>query len=226
MRFKRYLVNISTRTMLHLKNLKGLALVPLFILDILIPVLNYLVYKQYGVSDRLYTNILQYSQWLMPLASVWCSLFVLRDYLESDGNELLYANPHGNKFADIFILFLISILNITILFLIYTALIPDMKYEYLKILTICVFYFGLVYGISFLTKSTTMTTLIVVLYTIANVCFEKQSSKIFLFIYFSTERISKKLFISDYCPLLLAGILLTALGVIINVKKSNFVKYI
>ncbi len=221
MRFKRYVVNLLTRTALHIKNLKGLLLFPLFTLNFLIPFLNYLVYKQYGVSDKLYTNFLEYSQWLMPLCAVWCPLFVLRDYLESDGNELLYVNPHSNKFADVFLLFFLSLLNITAIFVVYSMLIPNMSYEYIKLISICVFYFGLVYGISFLTKSTTITTLIVVMYTLLNICFQK-NSKTVLFVYFSTEHISRKLFISDYLPLLLLGILLVAIGVFINVKKFRF----
>ncbi len=224
MRFKKYLVGVLTRTYLHLKNLKFLFFVPLLIMNALIPMLNYAVYKQYGVGDRLYTNILEYSQWLMPFASVWWSLFALRDYLEGDGNELLYVNRHSNKFVDIFILFFISILDIAIVFSVYAIQIPQMKFEYIRILSICFLYFGIVYFVSFLTKSTTLSTLTVVLYMIVNIYYGRGDKRI-PFIYVSTDRLSKQFFVSDYLPLLWTGLILTALGILINKKRIGLYRH-
>ena len=211
--------------MLHLKALRGFAFVPVFILNIFIPAINYLVYRRYGISDRLYTNILELSQCLMPLASVWCCLLVLRDYLEGSGNELLYVNNHSNKFADVFTLFFLFVLNITVIFAVYWALISQMSYEYLRILTVCIFYFGLTYSLGFFTKSTTLTILAVVLYTLANLYFQNETESTWL-LYFSTEKISKKFFLSHCLPLCLSGVLLTAAGVFFNTKKLAFAKTI
>lgn len=225
MRFKKYLINMFIRAFLHLKNLRALFFVPLLILNVLIPMLNYMVYKQYGVGERLYLNILEYSLWFMPMASVWWALFALRDYLESEGNELLYVNPNANKFPDIFFLFFLSVLNIAIIFSVYTDFLPHMKYEFFRILTVCIFYFGIVYFLSFLSKSTTITLAAVVLYMLANFYYRGRNIKNFL-LYFSTERITEKIFTSDYMPLLLLGILFTFVGVLLNVKKVSITRHI
>lgn len=223
--FKKCLTNVLIRIYLHLKNLKILFFIPLFIINVLIPFLNYIEYTQHGIGNELYMSILEYSQWLMPFVSVWWSLFALRDYIENDGNELLYVHKASQQFIDIFLLFFLCILNITVIFSVYTLLIPSMKYEYVRILSICIFYFGIMFFLSILTKSTTIALLVVILYTIANICYRAGNENIVL-LYFSTARISNKLFYSNYLPLLLNGILFTAIGALINTKKIRTHRYI
>lgn len=214
---KRYLVNMYKRAFYHLKNLGFLVAVPLIILNAIIPILNYLQYSKDGISEELYVNILQYSQWFMPLLCVWWSVFVLRDYIEGEGNELLFTNQNRNKVADMFSLFLLSILNITVIFSVYTFLMPDMKYEYIKIISICVFYFGIVYCVSFITKSTTITLMLIILYTIANV-YWGNTIKASPLIYYSAEHLTLKIYFSNYLPFLISGLILIFIGTIFNKK--------
>lgn len=221
MRFKKYIKSSAVRIFLHLKNLGISFFVPLIIMDVVIPILNYLVYAHYGIGDRLYTSILQYSLWFMPLASVWWPIFTMRDYIEGDGSELLYVNQNSSRLLDTAYLFIISLLNILIIFAVYTRSMPHMKYEFLRVLCVCILYFGIVYAVGFLTKSTTLTILLSVLYALVSLYLEKGKDTNIL-IYVSTETLTEKVFVSDYLPLAAIGLGLAILGVFLNRRKLDF----
>ncbi len=221
MRFKRYVKNLFFRTFLHLKSIGVLVYIPLIIINVILPLLTYLVYRQYGISSRLEISIQEYSQWLLPLACVWWPMFVMKEYIEGDGRELLYINKTSNRFLDLFLLFIISILNVALIFLVYTSLIPYMKYEYIRILIICFLYFSIVYTIGFTTNSSAFTVLSVILYTLVNVYYGREQNKNIL-IYLSTQRLTMKSFISNYLPLLIMGIVLLIFCIIFNKKRNVF----
>lgn len=221
MRFKRYVKNLFFRSFLHLKSIGVLAFIPLIVINVILPLLTYLVYRQYGKSSRLEISIQEYSQWLLPLACVWWPMFVMKEYIEGDGKELLYINKPCNKLLDLFLLFAVSTLNVSLIFLGYTFLIPYMKYEYLRIVVICFLYFSMVYAIGFTTNSSALTVLSVVLYTLTNIYYGRGQNKN-IFIYLSTQRLTVKSFISNYVPLLVIGIVLIIFGIILNKKRRAF----
>lgn len=218
MRIKRAVVNTAIRTFYHLKNLGALFFVPLLVIDGLMPLLGCLVYSQYGAGERFYAAILEFGQYMLPFASVWWSLFVLRDYLEGDGAEVLYANAHNDKFVDIFLLFAVSCVNIAITFAGYAAVLPEVARELIRIWSVCILYFGIIYFVGFLSKSTTGALLLVLLYTIANIFYGRIKGNA-LFLYFSLTPLNKSLYWSSYAPLLLLGIGLTAAGIVLNRTK-------
>lgn len=221
MRVKKHMKLYTIRVYYHLKSIGLLFFVPLIFIDILIPLLNVLEYSKYGVGEELYINILQYSQWFMPLFSVWWIIFVLREYLESDGNELLYVHSNRCKLNDVLCIFFVYILNIAIIFTIYTALFPNMKYEFIKILSISILYLGIVYSFAYFTKSITITLMAILLYTLASIIF---SANILVFpLYFTLKRITPSLYFDSYFPLAITGILLLVIGVVLNKKALKFV---
>jgi hypothetical protein len=148
-------------------------------------------------------------------------MFALRDYIEGDGNELLFSNPNRNKIIDMLCLFLFSILNILIIFLFYYLLMPDTKYEVVRIISICVFYFAIVYCISFLTKSTTIVLMLVIALTTVNVYLGGRV-KTNIFINYSIEHLTLKSFINIYLPIVIIGFVLLVIGIILNKKLLRF----
>ncbi len=221
MRFEKHIALSFNRLIYHLKSIGLLFFIPLVIIDILIPILNIMEYSKYGIGEELYIHILQYSQWFFPFFSVWWVLFVLREYIESDGNELLYVHADRCKLKDILCLFILYIINITILYFIYDALFPDMKYEFLKILSVCIFYLGITYFFTYLTKSITITLLILILFTLANITY---GSNIMIFpLYYTLDKITVSLYINSYLPLMLTGLILLFVGVVLNKRWLKFV---
>lgn len=79
-------------------------------------------------------------------------LFVLREYVEGEGNELLYVNRYKLKFFDILALFVFYLLCVGVLYLLFSIFVPHMYLEYIRIFCVCVFYFGFVYFFYFYNK--------------------------------------------------------------------------
>lgn len=219
--FKEHITLYFYRMIYHLKSIGLLFFVPLVIIDILIPTLNIMEYSKYGIGEELYIHILQYSQWFFPFFSAWWVLFVLREYIESDGNELLYVHADRCKLKDILCLFVLYIFNIAILFSIYATLFPNMKYEFLKILSVCIFYLGITYFFTYLTKSITITLLILIFFTLANITF---GSNIMIFpFYYTLERVTVALYINSCLPLMLIGLALLFVGTVLNKRWLKFI---
>ena len=209
------------RTVLHFKSIGILFYIPLLIVNVLIPVIAYLRYQKSGISELLYTDILQYTQWLVPFFSIWWILFVLREYIEADGNELLYVHSDRCKLKDILYIFVIYILDVGLTFTIYTLLFTSMKYEYLKIITVCIFYLGATYFFTYLTNSITITLLISLFYTLVNLVFGTIGNTCFP-MYLSLKKISLERFLSLYLPLAVSGVFLIFIGTLLNKKNLKF----
>lgn len=102
--------------------------------------------------DLLFIQVCDFTQYLIPMFSVWWILFVLREYVEGEGNELLYVNRYKLKFFDILALFVFYLLCVGVLYLLFSIFVPHMYLEYIRIFCVCVFYFGFVYFFYFYNK--------------------------------------------------------------------------
>jgi hypothetical protein len=96
-----------------------------------------------------------------------------------------------------------------------------MKYEFIRILSVCIFYFGLVYFLTFLTKSTTITLMAIILYTLSNIVFT--ANKLVFPLYYTLEKITLSLYLNVYLPLALVGIALSIIGVVLNKRSLKFI---
>ncbi len=222
MRIKKYVENLMLRAFLHWKSLGFLAYIPVLVINVLFPLISYAVYHRYGVGERLKMCIQEYGQILLPLTSVWWVMFAMHDYIEGEGCEVLYTSKVSTRFLDAIFLFVVSILNIMALFSVYALLIPSIQYEFIRITTICVLYFGLMYAFSYLTHSSAVTVSIIVMYTVFNIyygCFQA-GEKYSVFIYYSTSEVTKNSLCKDCLPLLTIGVFLTTIGLILNRKNK------
>lgn len=221
MRLKKHIALRFFRALYHLKSIGLLFFPPLVIINILVPALNIMEYLAFGGNDSLYISILQYTQWLFPFSSVWWVLFVLREYLESDGNELLYVHADRCKWKDCVCLFVPSLCNIGLVFGAYAALLDGIGYEFLRIGSICVFYLGLTYFLAYLSKSVTITLLTLIFYTLANLIFGMAHTVFPL--YYTLQKLTPALYVRVYLPMLLAGLALFAAGGLLNQKRLKFI---
>jgi len=182
----------------------------MFVFIVLIPVLNYMQYTQDGVSEALYLNIIRYGQWLMPFFSVWHVIFILRETVESEGYELFYMIGQRLKLVDVLGAFGISFVLITLLFVMYGFIFPNMWLEYLRILSICFLFLGAVYGVTFLFKSITPTIMLLILYVFGTLVVVEHYPVFLLF--YTLEEMSWNLFLEYYLVLVLMGGLFFGVG--------------
>ena len=146
---------------------------------------------------------------------------IKQEYIEGDGKELFYINKTNSILFDLFFLFIVELLNIILVFSIYVWLVPQLNYDYIRIVIICLLYFSVILFVGFLTNSSATTIFFVILYYIVNVFLGRGQNSAFL-IYFSSEPLTKKSFLSNYLPLLIISVFLMIFGIVLNRKKIKF----
>lgn len=220
MHIKKSLSLTFHRLFLHLKSLKFLFFVPLTIIDGLMLFLNFSAYKTYGISEQLMLNLMQYSQYFIPFFSVWWSLFIARQYTESDGNEMLYVNKSKSKLLDLALPFTLFMLNATAIYLVYIHLFDGLFYEYIKLLIVCIFSFCITYFMIFTSGSITIALLVLVMYLIANLGLT--SNTLYFPFYYSLEGTDLELITHHYLPMLALGLVLLGIGYVFSRNRTKF----
>lgn len=221
MHYKRTITLYIQRICLHLKSIGVLFWVPIFIFNLLVPLLNYLTYSKYAVGEELYTEILKNCLWYYPFFSNWWPLFLMKEYLETDGNELLFVYSGKNKLIDLASVFLLNIINILIWFIPHTVLFPMMKYELLRVLTICFLYFSFSYFLTFLSRSILIPLMILLLYNLGAILYAGTTATLPIF-YINYETFTPILYLKQYFPFLIAAFSFLGMGIILNKKISHF----
>lgn len=212
---------IIGRTRLYLKNMGVLGWVPLAVINIFIPAVLVAGYLHYGSgSVELDVLAMQVTQALMPLFSVWWSLFLLRDYVESDGRELLHIAVQKRELREAVKPFLLVAANILMVLVLGSLLTPVLLFEVIRILSVCVFLFGLSYCLVYLFRSISMAFFGVVLYTLIN-WFAPVDTPVFP-LYMSNDPLEARQFLTVCFPLIVAGFALMLLGVLCNRKFFDY----
>lgn len=169
----------------------------------------------------MYLSILEYLQLLLPISSVWWMIFVLKEFTDSKGSETLSICESKIRLPDMQRLFITAFINIVIVFVPLIKIFPNMKLELLRIFFICIFYFGFVYFLSYLTKSATVTIMWTLVYTIGSMLL--YTNKMMFPLYFSLEIATQKILFSSYFPLAIIGAVMTLAGLLLN-KYRNTIK--
>lgn len=221
MYLKRNIILYTCRIYLYLKSIGLLFWVPILIFNLLVPFLNYLMYSKYAVSEELYIAILKNCLWYYPFFSNWWSLFLMKEYLETDGNELLFVYSNKIKLVDVTSVFLLSIFNILLWFIPYTMLFPMMKYELLRVLTMCFLYFSFSYFLTFLSKSILIPLMILLLYNLGAVLYAGTKANIPIF-YISYEKFTWILYLNKYLHFFISSVIFCSVGTILNKKMSYY----
>lgn len=204
----------------QLKGLRFLFYVPFFLIYMVIPILCIQSYFAVGISDSLYQTIITFTQMLIPVMSVWWLILVFREYIESEGNEILFLYAKRIKLADAGILFCFFIITILPFYITCCFIFQNFIFEFIKIVMVCTFYFGFSYLLIFLSASIAITWMIVFIYTVANTIFYKDQAIFPL--YYSLEEASLAGCLGFYLPLMLLGVLLLLLGVQLNKKWRKY----
>jgi len=201
---KGYISVRAQRAALLFKSIGWTAVAPIVITDLILPVLHMLSYRKNGISENLYSSILHLTQVFLPFCSVWWVIFMLRNFVEADGREVLSVNRYKHSPSDALILFAIYIGNLVLLYGCYTILFPRMALEFVKMFLICFFFFGVTYLFAKISGSMIVMVLLDAFLVIANFVFGGKYDAFPL--YFSLESISGQLLLARYLPFGILGI--------------------
>lgn len=212
---------MSGRTRLYLKNMGALGWVPPVVINGLIPAVLVTGSLHYGPgSEELDVLAMQTVQTLMPLFSIWWSLFLLRDYVEADGRELLHIAVRKRALREAVKPFLLAMADILLVLGLGSFLAPVLIFEVVRILPACIFLFGLSYCLVYLLRSISMALFGVILYTLVN-WFAPANISVFP-LYMSNDPLEPGQLLTLCLPLIAAGFALTLLGVLCNRKFFDY----
>lgn len=219
---KRNIALTFQRMYFHLKNLHWNFFIPILIADIFLPFISLITYMNERTRIDFAYTVMSFSLILIPFCSVWWAIFINRDYIEGQGNELLFVCRNKIKTLDTFIPFLLFFIASVIQFIFYAGVDSTLKYEPLRLFCISFFYYGFVQLIVYLTKSISVTLLVVLLYTIANPLVAVIADYSAFPLYYISVPVSRDLFYHNYFPMLLFGVLFLIISIVLNKKSLKF----
>lgn len=140
------------RLYLELKNLRFYYFVPPIILFILIPLTALAAIKSGGD----FPECCMIAQLFIPSFAAWWPLFVLKEYLNSAGKELLFVHKFGRDslLMRMIILGAFFVLHVTILFVWFTTLFDFVWFLFIAIILQSIFMISLAYFLSLLFQNT------------------------------------------------------------------------
>ena len=100
------------------KNLKIYYFIPLFILYVFLPILSVGIVYMSGSIENSYFLIFREVEKYIPILSLWWITFIFKEYIEGDGNEILYCIDESGKVKvfQILLIFIWYIIHISMLF--------------------------------------------------------------------------------------------------------------
>lgn len=215
-------LRLKLKRLYYLLKSTGIAFwIPIVLVDVVIPLFSRSAVEKYGVKDEAYFMIVQLMLLLVPFMSSWWLMIALREFVESDGCEIMYINRDKNKFLDCVSIFLFYLLNVLAVSLYIRRWFPQIMTEFQKEALICLFYLGLTHFLTFITRSTTVTMMATILYTLTCVIFGMVGNgKVILpfYYYFDT---ATRFFDKIYFPLAAIGIGLLFSSCVINRRTSK-----
>ena len=140
---KRFVSKLNLQKLL-LKNIGFLRFFPFIIINIIVPLLILINLLN---PKNLESNMLIITQYFLPLASAWLSLFAMKEFIEADGREIYYMAGKLNILKEILKLFIISVIDILIILIVCIIFVPALSIEIVRIVSACIFYFSLTYSI-------------------------------------------------------------------------------
>lgn len=156
---ERNLTRFAAVTYRHLRSLGGLFWIPPAVINGVMPLLSLAVLRRYA-------EILQYTLWLFPFFSVWWSLFIMREYVESEGNEVLYLAGGRSKLTLLLPPFLLCLADEALVLAVIAQGVPGLMTEFWRVGTVCFGYFGVMYFLLFLSGTVLCPLMVLLLYTL------------------------------------------------------------
>lgn len=202
--------NLDT-LLIRFKTMGKMAFVPLIVLFIILPVIfinSYMIDMMQDAVIMMLTSI------FVPILSVWWVLMFLKEFIESDGNEVLFVYGKKSQLSSVIILSVLYMVCVCVLLCVCGIFFPTLFLWLLCLLMTCVLNVGLAYFLAFLTRSIAIT--FVPILFIAALPFINRSLLLF------DGGLSWEKVLIFYLPQALVGVLFMFLGHLLNKKKLKF----
>lgn len=191
---------------LYLKAVSKLWLVPLLTINVLVPVISAVLYKNGGAGAE--SDIVTVMYFLLPISTVWTSIFVSEFFFSDRTRDVLFFYSRKKRFAVSQLFFLLPLVNVAAVTLLHFRCLSYSVSMAVNLLCIGVLFYGIAMLILRLSGSATMAVLALLLYELLNE-FAMSDAFVFYKVYGS---LTVEIFCVRYVPLLGIGLVCTVLA--------------
>ena len=195
---------------LYLKAVSKLWLVPLLTVNVLVPVISAVLYKNGGAGAE--TDIVTVMYFLLPISTVWTSIFVSEFFFSDRTRDVLFFYSRKKSFAVSQLFFLLPLVNVAAVTLLHFRCRSYSVSMAVNLLCIGVLFYGIAMLILRLSGSATMAVLALLLYELLNE-FAMSDAFVFYKVYGS---LTVEIFCVRYVPLLVIALVCILLAFTTN----------
>ena len=195
---------------LYLKAVSKLWLVPLLTVNVLVPVISAVLYKNGGAGAE--SDIVTVMYFLLPISTVWTSIFVSEFFFSDRTRDVLFFYSRKKRFAVSQLFFLLPLVNVAAVTLLHFRCLSYSVSMAVNLLCIGVLFYGIAMLILRLSGSATMAVLALLLYELLN---EFAMSDAFVF-YKEYGSLTVEIFCVRYVPLLVIALVCILLAFTAN----------
>lgn len=195
---------------LYLKAVNKLWLVPLLTVNVLVPVISAVLYKNGGAGAE--TDIVTVMYFLLPISTVWTSIFVSEFFFSDRTRDVLFFYSRKKRFAVSQLFFLLPLANVAAVTLLHFRCLSYSVSMAVNLLCIGVLFYGIAMLILRLSGSATMAVLALLLYELLNE-FAMSDAFVFYKVYGS---LTVEIFCVRYVPLLVIALVCILLAFTTN----------
>lgn len=195
---------------LYLKAVSKLWLVPLLTVNVLVPVISAVLYKNGGAGAE--SDIVTVMYFLLPISTVWTSIFVSEFFFSDRTRDVLFFYSRKKRFAVSQLFFLLPLANVAAVTLLHFRCLSYSVSMAVNLLCIGVLFYGIAMLILRLSGSATMAVLALLLYELLNE-FAMSDAFVFYKVYGS---LTVEIFCLRYVPLLLIALVCILLAFTTN----------
>lgn len=195
---------------LYLKAVSKLWLVPLLTVNVLVPVISAVLYKNGGAGAE--SDIVTVMYFLLPISTVWTSIFVSEFFFSDRTRDVLFFYSRKKRFAVSQLFFLLPLVNVAAVTLLHFRCLSYSVSMAVNLLCIGVLFYGIAMLILRLSGSATMAVLALLLYELLNE-FAMSDAFVFYKVYGS---LTVEIFCVRHVPLLVIALVCILLAFTAN----------
>lgn len=209
---------------LSFRGIWGMYCIPVLVVLLVAPTVSFLFISQYGAEPSL-PAIASYFQIAIPIFPVCWLMGTLREYIEGDGNEVLfiYQQAGRTRILEVIILIAWYIFHIGLFFMFLAKYYPLARLEglFLRVVIQSVFFSSCFYMLAYLIRSISMTLLAILSYYFMTAFYAQDSilSAVSVFQFPNDLEISP-VNVMDYSVMAIAVIFL-AIGFVLNGRETS-----
>lgn len=202
-----------------MKSLGIISVIPIFMNNIITPVMVFITYQYYGMDEHTINNIIYYVQILSPFFSTFWIYMNLIKYIDTDGNEIFYLK-NKVKTKEVIMLFLVYTLFSTVPFIWYIKMYHVLVWELIHLIIIYLFLASLAYFLSYLLKSVLYAIIPTLCYTFLSITLLK-NNKAPIWSYYEPNGMSAIMIKEKYIWFIIVAIIFMIAGGILNKRYEN-----